>query len=81
MAKYKRIQKQIIRFLEENGPQNTRNIYEYINDNNANGIQINALTNVLSKNPEFVESHIVRVKGVTMNSYTLIVWKAKDDIS
>ena len=78
MAKYKRIQKRIIRFLEENGPQNTRSIYEHINDNDANGIQINALTNVLSKNKEFVESHTERVQGIMLNTYTLIVWKAND---
>ena len=77
MAKYKRVQKMIIKFLEDNGPMNTRRIYEYVNENCKHGIQITALSNVLAKNPQFVESHTERVQGLTLSSYTLIVWQAK----
>ena len=81
MVKYQRIQKMIFKFLEDNGPMNTRRIYEYINENDKHGIQITALSNVLSKNPEFVQTHTERVKSMTLSSYTLIVWQANKDDS
>ena len=62
MVKYQRIQKMIFKFLEDNGPMNTRRIYEHINENDKHGIQITALSNVLSKNPEFVQTHTERAK-------------------
>tara|TARA_R110002020_G_scaffold2_6_gene76 strand:- start:2970 stop:3200 length:231 start_codon:yes stop_codon:yes gene_type:complete len=73
--KYKRIQKMIIKFLEQNGPANTRVIYEYVNRHDKNGIQSHALSNVLSKNPSIKATHTERVKGITDNSYELTVWK------
>ena len=78
MAKYMRIKRMIIKFLEDNGPMNTRRIYEYINDNDKHGIQITALSNVLARNPEIIECHTERVQSLTHSSYTLIVWKAKN---
>jgi hypothetical protein len=65
----------IIKFLEENGPSNTRVIYEYVNRHDKNGIQSRALSNVLSKNPSIKATHTERVKGFTDNSYELTVWK------
>lgn len=73
--KYKRIQNKIVKFLEQQGAKNTYEIYEHINDNDANGIVMAALCNVLSKNKKFVECEKVRVEGITQSSYTLSVWK------
>lgn len=77
--KYKRIQNKIVKFLEEQGAKNTYEIYEYINDNDSNGIVMAALCNVLSKNKKFVECDKVRVVGITQGSYNLTVWKIEHD--
>jgi len=73
--KYKRIQKMIIKYLEANGPSNTREIYEYVNNKDANGIQSHALNNILSKNPNIKASHMERIKGFSDNSYMITIWK------
>ena len=75
--KYKRIRIKIKKYLEENGPKSTHQIYEYINGSEKNGIQMQALANVLAKSPYIRESHAERVKGITLNSYKGKVWTVK----
>lgn len=70
-----RIRKTIAKHLQEmRDPQSFRQILDWLNSNTRHGTTPHQLSNVLAKNPEFVQWDIIRVRGTVSGKYDLTVW-------
>ena len=75
--KHNRIIRMIEGKLSEGTTLNTVEIKEFINNNTRNGIDSNALGNILSKNKQFESLGKERIKGVGSGSYLVTLWRLK----
>jgi|TARA_B100000085_G_C18549989_1_gene515473 hypothetical protein len=77
--KYKRIRIKIEKYLKEaKEPRSTQEIYEFINNGERYGIQMQALNNVLAKTRTFHKVDVQRIQGISMNTYKGCLWTWKD---
>ena len=77
MMKHNRLIKMIEDKLSEGLVLNTVEIKEHININTRNGIDSNALGNILAKNKQFKKMGKERIKGVGSGSYLVTLWRLK----
>jgi hypothetical protein len=70
--------KQIIRHITtalSSGDMHTRDIQQYVNSNTKHGCSMNALGNILSKNPLFTKRiEREKIKSNFSGSYTVAYW-------
>lgn len=75
----KQLTQTILKFLRENGESTTRCVYEHVNSSTKWGASVNAVGQILSRNPEIEE-----VGEDTYTSFTgdksskVKVWKLKN---
>jgi len=76
--KTERLRNKIIKFLQENGPQDSAKILDHLNDVTKWGSTPSQVGNILSKNKDFRKVGSTYRKGILSGSYEIAVWALKD---
>lgn len=69
-----RLRQKIVEYLNEQGPQATPTIMEYLNGATRHGTTSAQLGNILSKNPEFTKVGEVYKASMVSGEYKVVVW-------
>ena len=69
---------EVMEEMRENGPMNTIEIRDWINDRNRYGVTTNWVGNVMRKSGCFDKVGRSRIKSVTGQSHTVILWMVKE---
>ena len=71
----KRLRLKIVRFLEKKGPQNSQQIYDYLNKSSYSGATQQQVGNILSKDPRFRPVSRTQVLSPAQNQrYDIQIW-------
>lgn len=79
MVKTKRVRDTLIQMLSDHDTLNTMAIYDKLNDRQGkygsrNGCGLRRLTNVLSKDPLFLDLGFVQVRGIYDDDRNVLLW-------
>jgi len=77
MARTKRIRETVVKLLLNKGPQNSRQIYEHVNDELRWGATMQQLGNILAKNSKIVKLNTERIGSFT-GRYDICIWNLSD---
>ena len=73
-----RIKSNIWVYLHENGPKNTVEICEFLNNNTRDGTSVKSLGPILSREPNFECVGKEKIKALMGGSYPVKIWKLRD---
>lgn len=79
----RRIRAHLAKRLNECGnhnPQTFRQLLDYVNATMRHGTTSSQLSNVLAKNPEFIECGKVKAAGMLSGGYDITVWVLREEL-